>query len=363
MQPETWVDVLKDISASINAKSGLMSIDSTDYDIPVPVTLIHHGYDPLLLEQYFEYYHGLDVWTQLLNQAGTDRFLSGDDLISLSQLKHSELYQDWLRFIDVAHATGAYMEKDNDLGLRIAFQRNERQGPFDADTVAYLDRLRPHLLRSVRIGRQISQGFSGDEASLARQVGLDRPQRSPDGIILLDSKLECLRTNDIAGLLLKEIPCLDIVDDRLRILGNSIADGVTSAITRAACADYVSSPEPACFIVPANNSESPEYVIEISPLRGAPTLTPSGTLSALVVMTIKKLGLDGAVIGRRLTTLYGLSNTEIEIATAVGSGKSPEIIARERGRSVGTVRTQIRNILAKTNTGSMTALAALVNQL
>lgn len=63
----------------------------------------------------------------------------------------------------------------------------------------------------------------------------------------------------------------------------------------------------------------------------------------------------GALIGRS----FGLSQAEQEILKGVVEGKSFAVIARERGRSVETVRTQAKSLLRKTGARSQVGLVRL----
>jgi len=67
-----------------------------------------------------------------------------------------------------------------------------------------------------------------------------------------------------------------------------------------------------------------------------------------------------------LCDLFGLTKAEAEVAVAVSDGGTAEDVARQRGVSLETVRTQIRSILGKSESDnlrdfarSMGSLAAL----
>ncbi len=62
----------------------------------------------------------------------------------------------------------------------------------------------------------------------------------------------------------------------------------------------------------------------------------------------------------RLARLYGLTSAEVDVTFALISGMSPEEIAVDRGRSMNTVRTQIRIILSKTGHNRIADLRALM---
>jgi DNA-binding CsgD family transcriptional regulator len=64
-----------------------------------------------------------------------------------------------------------------------------------------------------------------------------------------------------------------------------------------------------------------------------------------------------------LQAMYGFTGAETEIALRLAQGKSPALIATERSVTVGTVRMQIKTILAKAGVKRQVELAARLSQL
>ncbi len=64
--------------------------------------------------------------------------------------------------------------------------------------------------------------------------------------------------------------------------------------------------------------------------------------------------------GEMLAESYGLSASECEVAGLVADGLSPAVVAKRRGASVATVRTQLKKIMGKTGTKSQVELTALL---
>jgi DNA-binding CsgD family transcriptional regulator len=91
----------------------------------------------------------------------------------------------------------------------------------------------------------------------------------------------------------------------------------------------------------------PPLAVLVAPLptrlHPAPALAPS---LALVLITDPA---DSPILAAQaLQQLFGLTAAEAGVALALVAGRSAEEIAAERGVSVPTVRTQIRQLLAKT---------------
>jgi DNA-binding CsgD family transcriptional regulator len=58
--------------------------------------------------------------------------------------------------------------------------------------------------------------------------------------------------------------------------------------------------------------------------------------------------------------LFGLTKGEAQVALGIASGKAADEIAHERAVSVGTVRTQLKALLQKTETDRQAELVRLL---
>jgi len=70
-----------------------------------------------------------------------------------------------------------------------------------------------------------------------------------------------------------------------------------------------------------------------------------------------------AALAERLRLEHGLTPAEVRVAVRIGRGRSPKEVAAELGSSWFTVRSQLRQIFAKTETRSQSALARMVTLL
>jgi DNA-binding CsgD family transcriptional regulator len=76
----------------------------------------------------------------------------------------------------------------------------------------------------------------------------------------------------------------------------------------------------------------------------------------------ERLGPEASLRGR-LQRLFGLTGAETDICLSLASGLKIHEIARQRGTSVQTIRTQLAASLAKTHTRRQSELSALVTRL
>ena len=90
-------------------------------------------------------------------------------------------------------------------------------------------------------------------------------------------------------------------------------------------------------------------------------LAPDGSRSA--AHGVRAMGAMTTIVEERLRTDHLLTATEARVALRIGNGLSPKQIAAELGTSWYTVRSQLRQIFAKTERRSQSALARLVTLL
>ncbi len=68
-------------------------------------------------------------------------------------------------------------------------------------------------------------------------------------------------------------------------------------------------------------------------------------------------------LGRMLSSTYGLTESEIEVARGLHQNRAISMIAKQRSRSVRTVRTQLSQVFEKTGTSSQTELISMITNL
>ena len=117
----------------------------------------------------------------------------------------------------------------------------------------------------------------------------------------------------------------------------------------------------------SNEKEEQLFLVEIDRFQPNVESDFAQYLSAkqdvLAMISIRELSKRDNSLPNRLQALYQLSSAEAEIATQLASGFSPKEIAKERCRSLDTIRTQIKHVIAKVGAKNSTALVALVNTL
>lgn len=100
-------------------------------------------------------------------------------------------------------------------------------------------------------------------------------------------------------------------------------------------------------------------VIQFVPVRRSAHDVFGGTDAIVVLSESRDKQADPALV----QSLFDLTPAEIAVAQALGSGLSVAEIARSSGRSIATVRNQLKSAMSKTGTSRQIELALLIRQL
>ncbi len=111
-----------------------------------------------------------------------------------------------------------------------------------------------------------------------------------------------------------------------------------------------------------SRQDGPPLILDVSPILAEPS-ERDRFLNDHVVITIRDPA--RAIVLRRetLQMVYGLTSAESEVAIAVFQGLDPKDIARDRGVSPQTIRSQIKTIYQKTDVSSRSQLALKLSAL
>ncbi len=321
---------------------------------------------------YSAYFHSLDPYLAKAQVDFVDnrsyhltRAKTGADLVSEKTFLHSEYYADFARRHGRRHAIGGM------LGLTEAtplfLYRGHGAEPFTNDDVRTMQTVLPHLQRALELRARLA---TENHTVWATRAALDA---LPVGVAIVDAGLRIHFINDAArkhltspsgfcsiasgprvgnGVYLAAISKQDAVE--LRRLVASATSGGAGGSMRVSNADMtycaiLVSPAPSGLATDGGNVE------------------PGGLAKNLAMVVIRRLGNAASLSAGLLCDLFDLSTAEAQVAIAMSGGARAEEVARQRGVSLATVRTQIRSILGKSECEnlrdlerSMASLAAVL---
>jgi DNA-binding CsgD family transcriptional regulator len=258
----------------------------------------------------------------------------------------SEAYLDLTYKYDMQYGCQTTLYRSNDVMVGLTALRTRRDGRMDSDSAAAFAAIAPVVLSAVKtqvaLGQQslvsIAGGLehAGIAAFLCDANGRVQAMTGRGERLAVEARVLTVRQNQLAA--------IDAQDERrLRgalagVLRTGLTDSGTEVLAMGPpgrqCAVHVR----ALPVVPWDLTFLPRVLVIV---REGPR-TPSAQL---------------------LRIAFGLTTAEAEIALALASGQSRELIAFERRVTINTLRQQIKTILAKVDVSRETELVLAVQGL
>lgn len=259
------------------------------------------------------------------------------------------LYDAWLAPQQMQQSLRAHLQPDPTRVAMLGVTRDARARPFDAEAMAAMRALQPHLKLALQLGDRLAgleqartealealdlldQGvFVVDGSCRVRFASRrgERQLRASDGIVATGRALACQLTRDTARL--RHLVHLAVTGD----LGER---GGALAVRRGSGGRPLS--------------------VLVAPLRTArPTVLGDRPCAIVVVRDPEPRGQgDGA----GFQEAYGLTPAEARVARAVGDCQGLTQVAARLGVSLATVRTLLQRAFAKTDTHRQADLVRLM---
>jgi DNA-binding CsgD family transcriptional regulator/PAS domain-containing protein len=282
---------------------------------------------------YYNHYRHLDPRLKL-----APRFVGQawrcTDHFSAKFMDRDEFFQDFLVPMGRQFTAGGMLAKASDWHSTIVFNRFKGRPDFSDDELASVRRYFPHLQRTVRmaLSDHISTLLHGAQADLLQQQSV--------GVIGLNRLHQVLFINPAARQLLGPLPDLGWQ-------GGTVRDSSPLALS-CQKAHRDRKPQPIRLTTPDG-----ELVVTAwaTPKRSKTTWLPSVSaasdqpLHTCVMVQLLRPG--HRLTPSLLMELYGFTAAEARLAKELVQGTTVEKYAQSFHISVATVRTQLRQILAK----------------
>lgn len=271
------------------------------------------------------------------------------------QFYHTEFFNDWARGIDIHHGICGTVLQEHGRTAQLLVQRTEGQGHYSEVVTGLVNGLLPHLRQALRLQRQLHSDVDHIALHAAEQDGAP--------LLLLGDDRRVLYISPRAEPLLRG-PELRVSDDRL-LLNDPIQQRRLDRLLRQTL--QLLQPEPLPTATAAKDFELEIHragqvslrarLAPMHPDAARAALWPAPACAALYLYDPdQRLAIDSANLQRR----FGLTEGEARTAVASARGLDPHTIAEREGRSVHTVRTQLKAIFRKTGVHRQTELMALL---
>jgi DNA-binding CsgD family transcriptional regulator len=350
-QTSLWPRFLKQVShAAGGASAALILHNPMQGEHTVS---LHSGFDANALRLYGEYYGERDIWMQKAYPRTYAGWLStSEQVCPAGEFFRSEVYNDFLKSIGVAHAMWATVDgpqagRTNNLGI----YRDRKEGPFAPDDLDLLRFLLPHMKRAFRLHFQF--------ADLRRrsndlQTALDHANT---GIILLGAAGKVVVANRAAERLLRERDSLHVMDGTLRAGNTCESTRLQALVSQAQATSAGKGLNAGGAMLVSRRARSPISVL-VTPVAVAAFCVVSKGIRAVVFVQDPAQRVRPAK--EILHAMFGLTPAECRVALLLGDGMSLSEIAQTLTVSPNTLKSHLASVYRKTNTSRQGQLVRLL---
>lgn len=357
VDPTRWSDVCVRLGAVLDG--AYIALHGHDSVAGCNTGLVCTRYDPEFVGTYLSHYAALNPWIPAQMRMPLGTAIYAEEMCSRDALQQTEFYADWVRpQEDIGTGGGIVLHRSDQrlfgLTCNLRFRDGEDK---QAATIAFLDRIAPHLTRSFAMLRHVAGLTDTTHAALQLIDTL------PNALFLLDRRGRIAALNAAAEAILSDgNPCFVDGARRLRTGssgGDAALDAALAAVNRHRPAELP------VFAVPASGTS---FYAEVIPL-----VTPEEPHSFLMefaapgrpVLALSMSNARQPLIpsAKSLARLFSLTPAECRLTQALAGGASLSEYASAAALSRNTARVQLQSVMNKTGTRRQAELVALLARL
>jgi DNA-binding CsgD family transcriptional regulator len=347
---ELWAQVVIQIADLTGSQGGVL------YGQSIAGSTVYFTHNGRLSEESDRVYkerHIQNAWSLYMMNQPVGRLVLSDEAVPLSELRKTAFFDDVLRPQGVAHNAMMSLAKKEDFGAAFNMCRTTRQGPFGEPELRLIDRLKPHLRRSMLLRFRLA-GYRALQR--AEYQALDQ---LTVGVILLDRAARIIFANAVARSLNNGTGPLQLRNAKLATFSPSHSrrlDNLVQAALRGTPTGTMSIPRP---------GDGQFLTILVSSVRGrdverfAISNLPDAAAMVFIFDPANKNGIPVAWI----MDAYGLTLAEAKVAVAASTNTTIAETASSLNLSPNTVKTHLRRVFAKTGINRQIELARLLTSM
>lgn len=192
---------------------------------------------PEFVRRFDEHYTAKDVRIPAALQQDAGTLLLDYQLLDLSEIKRSEIYNELLVPFDMPYLMGLWLHKSPTKFVSFSIETSARHGPFHGEAVERFARVIPHLMRASQARDLLNR------ARLYQHHFRQVLDTLPFGLIMLDEQRHIVEVNKLAEELLSEgatfhfrhraLHALNAADDRKlqQVIGNIARNRIFAGAT------------------------------------------------------------------------------------------------------------------------------------
>jgi DNA-binding CsgD family transcriptional regulator len=276
---------------------------------------------------------------------GRPGFLNEHDYFDrVEDAQHDPMVRDLFAAEGFGWAAGFVLQLPHGDLVVMNVEQFQERGPIRGEALARLDRLYPHLARAAMLGGRADFERVRTAVDTLTAIGLPAAALTPSGRVSLANEAFAGATD----------LWTTSMSDRLSLIDPVAGEMLATAL---GALDRLDGPRS----IPLRQVAGGPAIatLQLSPIRRA-AHDIFGDTVAIAVLSRLREGVAGATV---VQSLLDLTPAEIAVAKAIAAGQTPADIARQTGRSVLTVRNQLKSVMAKTGSRRQVELALLMRQL
>jgi DNA-binding CsgD family transcriptional regulator len=353
LNPQLWPETLAGIRKAVGGDVSVLFSRDSSLSMNYCEASAIDGWSPDMLAPYYEHFGSIDTRTPFVASTPTGAVYADDRQMSFAAVEKSEIYQDFFRPLGLGYGLATPLFRTGGRHGLISIHRKVCSGNFTPESISLLEKLAPHVVRSLQINRQMQRAR---EAALGLQVTLDH---FPLAVLLVDERCCVRHMNAKAEQMLRETNSpFGVVKSVL--VGNTIRSSedmrrqIRYAFTTAT--DLSSNPTNLLLLQRPDGSVGASAMIV--PVRNCVDLAVMS--ERLVAIFISDPSKSHQIDSELLIQQFGLTTAEASLAAELAAGANLAEVADVRSVSIETVRSLLKRAMAKTSTHSQGQLIAKI---
>jgi DNA-binding CsgD family transcriptional regulator len=337
--PECWPDVLGRVTGIVDGV-GTVLIAVRDSNLRIT------GSSPEMIKTTNEYlyqFRGKNERTRRLLEISRAGFVADSDAFSPEELASEPIFRDFLTPRGLGCGIGTAIHLPEREVLIFHTEGLYSPQPVDRASVQALDELRPHLARAALLSARLAFERAHTAVDTLSSLGLGACAVTDTGVVVVGNEKfsgeRGLWTTRGGG----RVALFDRRADRMLYEALGLAAG--RSVRSIALRDQQTGAPAVLHAVPVRRSAHDLF----------------NRCAAILVLTQPVAGPSNAL--PLLQALFDLSATEADLAARIAAGQTTNEIAAREGKSVSTVRNQLKSALEKTGCRRQADLAGLLARL
>lgn len=357
LDPSGWAGIAPLIAHTFGTSSCSIQIQNRHLG---KVDRLSHtaNFKPELLEEYRQHFYKCDLWVAGAAARPSGFVYCGEEFVDDASLLGAEIYTDYFRKLDIFYAMGGILPLklssrfgsiascDDDIAIIGVHHARDSVG-FDAAAKRELQGLLPHLRRALQMRVRLKA------LAQERRAALDALECLSVGVLLLNQDCSIVFANSLAEHLIRTAGALTVCQGELRTCDTSRLTQLQNLIRDTAMTGAGGALHAGGVLLLPRPKGRPLSLL-VCPMPVESPAAESRPTALVFVGDINEPEQEHP--GRILARMYGLTAAETRVVEAILAGHRLHEYADTAGISINTVKTQLKQVFAKTGHSRQTEL-------